>query len=39
LCEALEQLAVERIRLRPEKYQWLGKNEGVIEDIEIKKFG
>jgi hypothetical protein len=23
--------------IRPEKYQGLGKNEGVIEDIEIKK--
>jgi hypothetical protein len=31
LCDALE-----RIRSRPEKYQGLGKNEGVIEDIEIK---
>jgi hypothetical protein len=36
LCDALERLAVERIRLRPEKYQEPGKNEGVIEDIEIK---
>jgi hypothetical protein len=39
LCDALERLAVERIRLRPEKYQGLGKNEEVIEDIEIKNFG
>jgi hypothetical protein len=39
LCDALERLAVERIRLRSEKYQGLGKNEEVIEDIEIKIFG
>jgi hypothetical protein len=37
LCDALERLAVERIRLRPEKYEGLGKNEGVIEEIEVKK--
>jgi len=37
LCDALERLAVERIRLRPEKYEVLGKNDGTIEDIEIKK--
>jgi hypothetical protein len=36
LCDALERLAVERIRLRPEKYEGLGKSEGSIEDIEIK---
>ena len=36
LCDALERLAVERIRLRPEKYEVLGKNEGTIEEIEIK---
>jgi len=34
LCDALGRLAVERIRLRPEKYAGLGKNEGVIENIE-----
>jgi hypothetical protein len=37
LCDALERLAVERIRLRPEKYEGLGKNEGVINEIEVKK--
>ena len=37
LCEALERLAVERIRLRPEKYVGLRKNEGIIEQVEIKK--
>ena len=37
LCDALERLAVERIRLRSEKYEVLGKNEGVIEEIEINK--
>ena len=36
LCDALERLAVERIRVRPEKYEGLGKNEGTIEEIEIK---
>jgi hypothetical protein len=35
LCDALERLAVERIRVRPEKYERLGKGEGIIEDIEI----
>ena len=39
LCDALERFAVERIRLRPEKYEGLGKNEGIIEDIEIGKSG
>ncbi len=39
LCDALERLAVERIRLRPEKYEGLGKNEGIIEDIKINKNG
>ena len=39
LCGALERLAVEQIRLRPEKYEGLGKSEGVIENIEIKKIG
>jgi hypothetical protein len=37
LCDALERLAVERIRLRPEKYEVLGKNDATIEDIEIKQ--
>ena len=37
LCDALERLAVKQIKVRPEKYQCLGKNEGVIEDIQIKK--
>lgn len=37
LCDALERLAVERIRVRPEKYEGLGKSEGIIEDIEIKR--
>ena len=37
LCDALERLAVERIRVRPEKYEGLGKSEGVIEEIEIKR--
>jgi len=36
LCDALERLAVERIKLRPEKYEGLGKNEGTIEEIQIK---
>ena len=36
LCDALERLAVERITLRPEKYEGLGKNEGIVEDIQIK---
>ena len=36
LCDALERLAVERIWLLPEKYEGLGKSEGVIEEIEIK---
>jgi len=37
LCDALARLAVERIRVRPEKYEGLGKNEGIIEVIEIEK--
>src|ERR1035438_9450119 len=36
LCDALERLAVERIRVRPEKYEGFGKNEGRIEEIEVK---
>ena len=39
LCDALERLAVESIRVRPEKYERLGKNEGVVEEIEIKRGG
>src|ERR1039458_3114552 len=37
LCDALERLAVERIKICPEKYGAITRNEGVIEDIEIKK--
>ena len=37
LCDALERLAVERIRLRPEKYEGLGKSEGIIEEIEFSQ--
>jgi hypothetical protein len=37
LCGALERLAVERIRARPEKYEEIGKNEAVIKEIQIKK--
>lgn len=36
LCAALERLAVERIRTQPDKYDVLAKNEGIIEEIEIK---
>ena len=39
LCDALERLAVERIRLQPEKYKGIIKNEGIIEAIEIEKNG
>jgi hypothetical protein len=39
LCDALERLAVERIKVCPQKYGMLGKNEGVIEGIEITKVG
>jgi hypothetical protein len=39
LCDALERLAVERIKVRPEKYEGLGKNEGIVEDIEVKQSG
>ena len=35
LCDALERLAVERIKVRPEKYEVLGKSESVINEIEI----
>ncbi|HUZ07728.1 MAG TPA: hypothetical protein VMV89_09600 [Candidatus Paceibacterota bacterium] len=37
LCDALERLAVERIKACPEKYGVIARNEGVIEDIEIKQ--
>ncbi|HEY3932112.1 MAG TPA: hypothetical protein VGM58_07060 [Verrucomicrobiae bacterium] len=36
LCDALERLAVERIKVCPEKYRAIARNEGVIEDIEIQ---
>jgi hypothetical protein len=39
LCDALERLAVERIRLRPKKYDGLGKSEGTIEEIDVKEKG
>jgi hypothetical protein len=39
LCDALERLAVERIRVRPEKYEGLGKSEGTIEGIDVKEKG
>src|ERR1019366_3550246 len=35
LCDALERLAVERIKVRPEKYDSVAKNEGIINEIEI----
>jgi len=35
LCDALERLAVERIRARPDKYESVTKSEGVINEIEI----
>ena len=35
LCDALERLAVERIRVRPEKYENVTKSEGVVNEIEI----
>lgn len=37
LCDALERLAVERIKACPEKYSAIARNEGVIEEIEIKQ--
>ncbi len=39
LCDVLARLAVERIRALPEKYERLGKGEGIIESIEIMKAG
>ena len=35
LCDALERLAVERIKVRPEKYDGVAKNEGIINEIAI----
>ena len=35
LCDALERLAVKQINVRPEKYQSLGRNEGLIESIDV----
>jgi hypothetical protein len=37
LCDALARFAVERIKMRPEKYEGLSKSEEIIESIEIKK--
>ena len=37
LCDALERLAVGRIKICPEKYRVIAGNEGVIEEIEIKQ--
>jgi hypothetical protein len=37
LRDALERFAVERIRLWPEKYEAIGKSEGIVEGIEIKR--
>ena len=37
LCDALERLAVERIKTCPEKYGAIARNEGLIEDIESKQ--
>ena len=36
LCDALARLAVERIRLRHEKYEQILKDDGIIESVEIK---
>lgn len=35
LCDALARLAVEHIRIFPEKYEAIGKNEGSIVSIEF----
>jgi len=35
LCDALERLAVERIKVCPEKYESVAKSEGIINEIEI----
>jgi hypothetical protein len=37
LCAALERLAVERIRMSPEKYEQILKGDGFVENIEIKR--
>jgi hypothetical protein len=37
LCDALARRAVERIRVRPEKYGQILHGDGIIEGIEIKK--
>jgi hypothetical protein len=37
LCDALERLAVERIKVCPEKYGTITRNEGIVESIEIKQ--
>ena len=37
LYDALASLAVERIRLHPEKYESIARGEGLVERIEIKK--
>jgi hypothetical protein len=39
LCDALERLAVERIRIRPPKFVGLAKNEGTIDEIDVKDSG
>lgn len=39
LCDALQRLAVECIKTCPEKYGTIARNEGVIENIEIKEVG
>lgn len=35
LCDALARLAVERIKLQPEKYERIAKSDGIISDIQI----
>ena len=37
LCAALERLAVERIRGRPEKYHALSATDGIVEEVNIRK--
>ena len=39
LCAALERLAVERIRMSPEKYEQILKGDGFVEDIKIEIVG
>ena len=36
LCAALERLAVERIRMSPEKYEQILNGKGFVENIEIR---